>query len=214
MKYILYDIEIIKAIPDKSPIPEIQYCGGWNDHANMGISVIGFCQILTGDDDPFAVLDTRDPLSSFAISKPDYLIGDEFGLAAFAKLANDADGVIGFNSRNFDDRVMLAVGYPVATTYDLLEEVRIAAYGSADFRGAPKGYSYKLGKIGEANGHAKTGDGANAAIQWQNGEHRAVIEYCLNDVAITAQLLNMGLRGNLKDPNTGEMLQLRGIDAP
>lgn len=188
MKYILYDIEIIKAIPDKSPIPEIQYCGGWNDHANMGISVIGFCQILTGDDDPFAVLDTRDPLSSFAISKPDYLIGDEFGLAAFAKLANDADGVIGFNSRNFDDRVMLAVGYPVATTYDLLEEVRIAAYGSADFLGAPKGYSYKLGKIGEANGHAKTGDGANAAIQWQNGEHRAVIEYCLNDVAITAQL--------------------------
>lgn len=113
-KYILYDIEIIKAIPDKSPIPVIKYCGGWNDHGNMGVSVIGFCEVLTGDDDPFAVLDTRDPLSSFAVSKPDYLIGDEFGLAAFAKLASDADGVIGFNSRNFDDRVMLAMGFLVA----------------------------------------------------------------------------------------------------
>lgn len=211
-KHILYDIEIIKAIPEKSPIPGIQYCGGWNDHGNMGVSVIGFCEVLTGDDDPFAVLDTRDPLSSFTVSKLDYLIGDEFGLAAFAKLANDADGVIGFNSRNFDDRVMLAMGFPVATTYDLLEEVRIAAYGSADFRRAPKGHSYKLGKIGDANGYPKTGDGANAAIQWQSGEHRAVIEYCLNDVAITATLLNMGLGGNLKDPNTGAMLQLRSLE--
>jgi hypothetical protein len=58
MKYILYDLEIKNAIPDKSPIPGIEYCGGWNDHGNMGISVIGFCEILTGDDNPASLLES------------------------------------------------------------------------------------------------------------------------------------------------------------
>lgn len=40
---LVYDIEIIKAIPQKdSPKKQgIEYCKGWHDHQNMGISVIG-----------------------------------------------------------------------------------------------------------------------------------------------------------------------------
>jgi hypothetical protein len=214
MKYILYDLEIKNAIPDKSPIPGIEYCGGWNDHGNMGISVIGFCEILTGDDNPASLLDAAEAFGPLTLcaNPPDYLIGDDFGLEVFAKLVREADGLIGFNSRNFDDKVMAAHGYPMLTTYDLLEEARIAAYGSPSFQSAPKGHSYKLAHIGDANGHPKTGDGANAAIAWQSGQHRSVIDYCCNDVAITAALLRMGLGGNLKDPNTGKMLQLRALE--
>ena len=42
MKLVVYDIEIQKGILGKKekPVPGIEYCNGWNDHANMGISVI------------------------------------------------------------------------------------------------------------------------------------------------------------------------------
>ena len=38
---LVYDIETTKAVPDRAPnVAGIEYCGGWEDHANMGISVI------------------------------------------------------------------------------------------------------------------------------------------------------------------------------
>lgn len=205
-QYICYDIEIIKAIPGKDRIPNIEYCGGWEDHANMGISVIGFCRILTGRD---IVGYSSD---SFRIANPEFLIADKHGLTVFESLANNADGVIGFNSVNFDDKVMAANGVNVTTTYDLLQEVRIAAYGSPNYQDAPKGYSYKLADLGAANRFPKTGDGANAAVQWQQGLHRTVIDYCMNDVKITAELLRAGVGGYLVDPNTGKALKLRGLE--
>lgn len=40
---LVYDCEIVKAIPSskEAPTPGIEYCAGWRDFANMGISVIG-----------------------------------------------------------------------------------------------------------------------------------------------------------------------------
>ena len=40
---LICDIEIVNAIPDRNKPnePGIEYCAGWNDHANMGVSVIG-----------------------------------------------------------------------------------------------------------------------------------------------------------------------------
>ena len=35
----------------------------------------------------------------------------------------------------------------------------------------------------------KTGTGANAAILWQRGKYQEVIDYCLNDVKLTLDLL-------------------------
>jgi hypothetical protein len=70
---------------------------------------------------------------------------------------------------------------------------------------------YKLSKLGAINGLTKTGDGANAAIEWQMGLHKKVVDYCLNDVAMTAAMLKLGLEGRLVDPNTGEFLQLRSL---
>ena len=138
-------------------------------------------------------------------------MGDYWGLKFFKKLADDADGVIGFNSRNFDDKVMAAAGIEVTTTYDLLEEVRLAAYGSTSFQDAPKGHSYALGKLAAANGCLKNGDGANAAIEWQNGLHKKVVDYCMNDVLISANILKLGLQGKLRNPNNKDRLRLRSL---
>lgn len=40
---IIYDCEIVKAIPNKEGllIPNIQYCAGWREFSEMGISCIG-----------------------------------------------------------------------------------------------------------------------------------------------------------------------------
>jgi hypothetical protein len=40
---LVYDLEIIKAIPERdgSRLDGYDYCEGWHDHANMGVSVIG-----------------------------------------------------------------------------------------------------------------------------------------------------------------------------
>lgn len=41
-KIVVFDLEIRQAIPDRNGgnEPGIKYCGGWSDHAGMGISVI------------------------------------------------------------------------------------------------------------------------------------------------------------------------------
>lgn len=203
---LLYDLEIIKAIPPKhgQRNPELEYCNGWGDHANMGISVIGY-----------AMGEIISP-THIAWDEPSYLIGDAYGLRSFEGLINPSvlnhqPLLTGFNSLNFDDKLMRANGGDVLTDYDLLVEARIAAYGSDDYRDAPVGHSYKLSVLAEANGLAKTGTGANAAEQWQRGQHQAVIEYCCHDVEITCKLLNLGLKGRLINPNDGELLTLRAI---
>lgn len=43
METLIYDCEIVNCIPDRNGYqkPGFTYCKGWNDHANMGISLIG-----------------------------------------------------------------------------------------------------------------------------------------------------------------------------
>ena len=72
---LIYDLEIVKAIPDrkKAREPDIEYCSGWHDHANMGVSVIGAYDAI---EDRFRVF-TKEAFGDFeALAKePD---GDRF----------------------------------------------------------------------------------------------------------------------------------------
>jgi hypothetical protein len=201
VNYLIYDLEIIKAIPNKkeTPLRGIEYCQGWTDYGNMGISVIGVGSLHVSGTDA----------KTYRLGEPKYLIADEYGLGAFERMVNGADGIIGFNSVNFDDKLMAAQGVKVQTTVDMLEELRISAYGSSAYQDCPKGHSYKLAAIGEHNGYPKTGNGENAAIQWQQGKHKEVIDYCLNDVKITGELMVQFLEGVLVDPNTDLTLRPR-----
>lgn len=187
--YVIYDCEIIKCIPTKEArFDDYEYCDGWHDHANMGISVIGYYQSHV---DSYHAIVSSD-LHNFPV------------VVAGCK-------IVGFNSRSFDDRLMAANNMPVKTDYDLLEEVRIAAGFAAHYSSVPKGYSYSLDAIARANGMAKTGSGALAPQLWQQGKHQEVIDYCLMDVKITKTLLDLGMAGKLIDPNTGSKLQLKSI---
>lgn len=189
---IVYDAEIIKCIPNGKPSLDYEYCGGWDDFENMEISVIGF----------------------YSDKKSLWFNGYCHCLKPFhdfQRLVNNESQIIGFNSKQFDDNLCKANGIKIKTTYDLLEEVRLAAFGSPLWQDTPKGHSYSLDAIARANGMTKTGSGALAPQLWQEGKHQEVIDYCVNDVKLTVELLNLGLKGKLINPNNGKYLQLRPL---
>lgn len=191
---ILYDCEIARCIPPQwnegERDPELEYCGGWDDFKGMGISVI-------------AVYD---------LWQDCYRIFLEDNFNEFQKLVDARHGIIGFNSTSFDDNLCYAHGIKVATTYDLLAEVRIASGQPPHYvKGQTRG-GYSLEQLAQANlGYGKSGTGSLAPELWQRGQRGAVIDYCLGDVAITKKLFEM--RAGLTDPTTGETLILRNDPA-
>lgn len=208
---LIYDCEIIRCIPpkgisiletDPSKYPTrfgdgFQYCSGWSDFENMGISVIAVADLFSEYSEVF----------SLDISNP-----DPIPPVGFSKLQNlfVENKIMGFNSRNFDDKLCYAHGLNVQTSLDLLEEVRIAAYGSPSWEDQPQGFSYSLNAIAQSNGLSKTGHGELAPKLWQEGKREEVSNYCLNDVLITKELLLKFLEGTLIDPNTGSLLKYEG----
>jgi hypothetical protein len=115
---------------------------------------------------------------------------------------------VGFNSRNFDDKLICS--YEL-TNYDLLVEIRAAA-GYQSYKDVPTGCTYKLDAIAQASDCAKTGSGELAPIMWQRGQWKEVIDYVKMDVEITSAILDLGLAGELIDPNTGRKLLLSPLE--
>lgn len=169
---IVYDLEILAAVP--SPIEPnlegITYCEGWHDKQKMGVSVLCAVDMVTG--------------------MPRVFCGDN--LKEFPIYAKTRAHLIGFNSIQFDDAVLEAQGIHVRTTFDLLQAIR-------DEVGRGKGY--KLNDLARENlGVEKNMDGALAPVDWQRGNIGKVIDYCMRDVFLTAQLIS--LLPVITDPNT------------
>ena len=109
MKTLIYDCEIIRCIPTRNGYhePGLEYCEGWQDFENMGISLIG------------AWLSWNNSVVIYP--------GSAF--SKFQKDVDTADLIVGFNSLSFDDKLCQANGIKVKTDYDLLQEVWAAAAG-------------------------------------------------------------------------------------
>lgn len=186
MEPLVYDIEIIKAIPDRygEPVPGIDYCEGWEDHANMGIAVVG---AWDGEADRYRVF-----------------CGDN--LAEFGKLCATHYPLVSFNGLRFDNVVLSHSGIelPIIRCYDILDDIWRAIGGFS------KGYG--LDPCCAANfGIHKTGNGAMAPVLWQQGKIGEVIDYCLNDVALTKRLFErICAVGTITDPTNGGTLRLSG----
>lgn len=185
---IIYDIEIKNAIPDRKSanLPGITYCRGWDDHANMGISVIG----------------------AYDMKADAYHVYLEDNFSAFQSLI-EGRTVVGFNSIPFDDVVCAAHGITVKTHYDILREV-YAAKGLNPFpaRFSSEYAGYGLDALCEATlGMKKTGHGGHAPVLWQQGKYGEVIDYCLNDVRLSVALMRrIWSAQGITDPKTGDML--------
>lgn len=187
MKVLIYDCEIIKAIrdPKKVDLAHIEYCDGWDDYENMGISVIGVNFISENVDAVFSHNSNID-------------------LETFQKGLDVADVLVGFNNQSFDDNLIKANGFTIPeniVNYDILAEIWEGAGLGRTFV-YPTHAGFSLDAICKANGLGeKTGTGANAAVVWQIGKFDEVIEYCENDIRITRKLFDLiQEKGEIKDP--------------
>lgn len=197
MKGLVYDCKIIRCIPERDMNPQYKYCAGWKDFENMGISVIGTCDIVTGELKAFVNSDYSE------LNYPSFI---EFQKLSYkTQLQNGS--IIGFNNFSFDDSLCRANGIVVRSDYDLLRLIRLAAYGNVSWESQPPGYIYSLDAIASANEHQKTGNYQSAAKLWQDGKYQEVIDYCLNDCLIICEIFKKFLSGELIDPNDGKILK-------
>ena len=192
MKILIYDCEIIKAIrdPKKVDLAPIEYCNGWDDYENMGISVIGVNFISEEFDKIFN--------HNLQATNSESLIG------AFQEGLDITDVLVGFNNQSFDDKLLKANKLFIPESvinYDLLAEIWEGAGLGREFI-YPTHTGFGLDAICKANGLGKkSGDGANAAVLWQKGKHQEVIDYCENDIKLTRKLFELiQEKGEIKDP--------------
>ena len=189
MNALIYDIEIKKAVPmRKEPkIEGIEYCDGWHDHANMGISCVG-------------VYDYADER---------YRVFMDDNMAGFAALCERRDVIVSFNGLAFDNRVMAANGIvvPNERSYDLLVELWRAA-GLAETFQYPSHMGFGLDATCERNfGVHKSGNGALAPVLYQRKQFGELIDYCLNDVALTKRLFDAVMAdAEIKDPRGSSVI--------
>lgn len=192
LELLTYDLEILECIPDDKMDERYQYCKGWDDHQGMTPTVIVTVSDAHRDE-------------AWIWENPQHREGLEIRLKEFkGKIA-------GFNSINFDDKVMTANGIPVESSFDLLEEVRLAA-------GMPRKYDrnltrkgYGLDPLARANGFfGKEGmSGADAPKMWQMGRKVEVALYCRNDAIMTHELIRKFLSEGLIDPTNDELLKVQ-----
>jgi hypothetical protein len=102
---VIYDIEIANAMPPRDGILQagINYCKGWQDYDNVGISVI----------------------CAYDYTEDRYRVFCGDNLESFSLLINNCEILVGFNNKAFDDRVLSANGITLPTgvkSYDLLQE--------------------------------------------------------------------------------------------
>lgn len=189
---IIYDCEIVKAIQGKiveneKRIEGIEYCEGWRDFENMGISIIGAYDYETGR----------------------YRVFAKGNFDEFQGLVDSTNLVIGFNSLTFDNPLCAANGIHIhgKESYDLLVEIWKAA-GLEDQFKYPSHAGFSLDACAQANfGLGKTGHGALAPIDWQRGNIGRVVDYCLNDVYLTKLLVDQVIdREYIQDPRNKEVM--------
>lgn len=195
MKALIYDIEILKAIPDKKGgrLEGIEYCEGWSDHQAMGFSVVGVYDVVC---DRYRVF-LKDNLSDFA------------------ELLRERDTYVSFNGIGFDNKVlahhMSPALLPEEKCYDILRELWVGDGLAPEFK-YPTHAGYGLGDTCYANfGLSKSGDGASAPIDWQEGRYGTVIDYCLNDIKLTKRCFDrIRQGGGLRSPkDSSRFIEMR-----
>lgn len=183
MDLVIYDTEISHGVAteDNPQQPGYKYAKGWTDFEGMGISVI----------------------CAFDIREAQYRVFMADNFSEFQDLIDQRDAVLGFNNYRFDDRLLRANNIRIeqGKTLDLAAAIWKAA-------GIPNGEhprGLSLNACCKSHGlPTKSGNGADAPHDFQDGRIGRVIDYCLNDVRCTLHLYRfIASTGGLIDPRNG-----------
>lgn len=195
MRLVVYDCEIVNAIPRKNetPLEGITYAQSWRDFEQMGISVI----------------------TAYDVDRGESRIFLEDNFSAFATLAHDPEVLLcGFNNRQFDDHLVATVGIyiPPKRSWDLLREIWISQELNPDVFTYSTHGGYGLEAVARHNlGEGKSGNGAFAPVLWQRGKRGEVIDYCMRDTMLTFRIAQRAIQGTLLNPKTNLPLNIGGF---
>lgn len=133
----------------------------------------------------------------------------------FVSLVASRSIIVGFNSYRFDNMLLKAHGLAREDlwehTYDILREIWVSADLDPD-KFAPKTHGgYGLDLVARANDlSGKTGTGAMAPVWFQRGEYGKLVDYCLEDIRLTKDLLDLIMqRGYLINPKGAYQMYIR-----
>ena len=174
MQALVYNIEIVKAVSDSNGERQegIEYCDGWNDHANMGIAVICAYDYATGR----------------------YRVFTESNRDEFCALAHGVRLMVGFNNVRFDNKVIgptWGCKIDQQDCFDILAELWKADGLDPDNFVFQTHGGFGLDQCAFVNfGARNTGHGATAPVRWQQGKIGDVIDYCMEDVRLTKMLFD------------------------
>lgn len=197
MPILVLDTEIKKAIikEGETRIEGIEYCAGFDDFENMGISCLGVYDFME-DRNLIFMDDNMDQLRD---------------------LIKERELFVGFNNVRFDNQLWTANGIhiPEDRSYDLLLDMWNSMGFTEEFsKDTHAGYG--LDATSSANlGAGKNDNPAMAPVNYQRGEFGKLIRYQMGDVDLTRQLFIRAVNhGGLINPRTGEhldMLTLKGV---
>jgi DEAD/DEAH box helicase domain-containing protein len=128
---------------------------------------------------------------------------DEDGVEALFELLEKADLIVGFNIKGFDYRVLSAYtsrDLRALPTFDILEDLHRRL-----------GFRLSLDHLAqETLNQCKSADGLQAVEWFRQGEMGKLVEYCRQDVAVTRDLFQFGLKeGHLVFKNKKEDVRVR-----
>jgi hypothetical protein len=192
--YVVYDLETIKPVPpaDGGYVQGIEYCAGWGDYANMGISVLTAYSSRT--------------------NRIHVILNDNAQL--FLDFIHSHEAIVSFNGDTFDSKVLKAcwnLDVPPERSYDLYAEIRKAKINNK--QGGIK-YSLGLDALAKANGMpGKVEGGDLAPVLWQQGKWGRVIDYCCADTDKTHKLyLPLADGGTINSSVPTELIKIRSVD--
>lgn len=179
---LFYNVEIAKCIGKYGVYDR---CKGLYDFPEMGIAAIGTFTLELG-----------------------YRTFFESELQEFQSLIDRHPFIVGFNSKKFDDKLLLANHVSILTTYDLLEEIQLALSRLGKNTKGTIESGYSLDNLAKANlPFHRTGKNTLAPVLCQNREYGKLIDCCLQDTKILLHLFT--LKSNITDPIDGFTLKLR-----
>lgn len=112
---------------------------------------------------------------------------EEKELPQLWKRFEQADRLIGYNSKGFDLPIMnnyYSGDFLQFSNLDILEEIKNAI-----------GFRLKLNDVAAATiGTGKSGHGLQAVEWWKQGEIQKIKDYCLQDVKVTRDVYEYGLK--------------------
>ena len=161
-KIAVFDLEI------KKPIEECS--GGWGSYGEMGVSVLCLYDYLTGR----------------------YRVFDDHNMREGLEILALHDIVVGFNTVNFDWRVLQAT-YPqmvrVSRDFDILREIWKSRGLDPDHFDYRTHGGFKLDDVAyDTIGLRKTGNGAHAPLLYKEGRWAELVDYCLQDVKLEKEV--------------------------